>query len=268
MNNEETNLDSLFDDVFKEEGAEQPEAAPAGDDDRKEGSDTPKENKEQKPAQDAEENRRQAENRRRREQQQAQMIERAVAAERAEMDSVVASLGIENPETGESFKTAADLKTYAKSLRKARGEAGKLTEADIREIARETMQPKQEDVDNAEVARQLEMIRELDPAMADLGAILQSDIGESFRKYVNEGATFVQAYGRATREKAAITDGTKAAEAAKAAGKGHLGATSSRGQGALEVPADEMALFKELCPEMSSAEIQKFYNEDRKKFGR
>lgn len=57
------------------------------------------------------------------------------------------------------------------------------------------------------------------------------------------------------------------AERAKAAGKDHLGATNTRGQGSLSVPADEMALFRELNPGATDDEIRRFYNADRKRFG-
>ena len=53
----------------------------------------------------------------------------------------------------------------------------------------------------------------------------------------------------------------------KAASKGHLTSTKQQGDGALSVPGDEMALFREFLPGASDAEIQKYYNADRKKFG-
>lgn len=262
MDNE--NLDSLFDDVFTQDTAAQPTEPPAGDDGQQESKGT--EQKQSEPAADqgSEERSRNAERRKRREQR---LVDDARNAERAEMDSVVASLGIENPDTGETFMTYADLKAYSKTLRAQRVAGGKATENDIREIAQEAIQAQSQQTSNADVDKELDMIREMDPAMTDLGAILQSDIGADFRKYVDGGATFVQAYGRAVREKNARADGTKASAAAKTAGKGHLNPTSSRGTGAVEVPAETKEMYRLLMPDMTDDEIQKAYNADLKKFG-
>lgn len=251
INNEEE-LDHLFDDVFS------PAEAPTGAEGRPE--ETPEEAP--KPAQDAAANARQAAGRRARERDQ--IIEQARAEERARMSELIASIGIENPDGG-SIDSLDALEEYAKGLRKARMDAGRPTEADIREIAREAVQPEQNG--NDEVQRQLELIAELDPAMTDLGAILSSDIGEVFRQQVEQGANFVQAYGRAVRERNARADGARAAETAKAAGKQHLSSTNQRGTGALDVPADEMALYRELNPDMTDKEIQAHYNKYRKQTG-
>ena len=113
------------------------------------------------------------------------------------------------------------------------------------------------------------LLRAMDPDMTDLGAILRSEAGAKFRTYVSRGLDFVDAYTLAAREKLDRLSAERAQNAARArgAGKDHLSATSMRGQGSLSVPAEELALFRELNPGVSDEDIRKYYNADRKRFG-
>lgn len=255
---ESQDLDSLFADAVSSE--EQPAAEQPADDDG-----TQARQPEQKPVQDAAENARQAAGRRARERQQIE--EKARTAERARTSELLKRLGIERPD-GSVISSLDELEEYERQRSDQRLSEGRANEDDIRRIVQETQQQPAQQGSDADIQRELDMIREMDPAMTDLGAILGSDIGPAFREQVNKGATFVQAYARATREKSARAEGERSAGIARAAGKGHLGATSTRGEGALSVPADEMVLFRELNPGVSDREFQAFYNADRKRFGR
>ena len=254
MDNE--NLDALLENAFS---SDETTDAPV------EGSNTEEENKAPVPSEDAEKRSRNAEKRIRREQR---IADEARKTERAEMDSLVASLGIENPETGESFKNVDELRAYARNQSDQRISEGRANADDIRRIARETMQPGN---GADEVERQLEALRDMNPEWEDmttkavLGAILESEIGADFRQAVEKGATFLQAYGKATKAANARAKGSAASAAAKAAGKNHLQSTSTRGEGSLDVPKDEMAMFRELIPGATDAEIRDFYNRDRKR---
>ena len=56
---------------------------------------------------------------------------------------------------------------------------------------------------------------------------------------------------------------------ANARGKSHLNAAPpSRGEGAVTVPAAEMALYRQLNPEATETEIQAAYNKYAKETGR
>ena len=124
--------------------------------------------------------------------------------------------------------------------------------------------------ESGQVSAQLARIREMDPEMEDLGAILRSEAGDRFRQYVDMGLDFVDAYTLAARERLEELRTHRAEEAAraKAAGKDHLSATTSRGRGALSVPAGEMAIIRALLPDATDEEIRRYYNQDRKRFGR
>ena len=116
--------------------------------------------------------------------------------------------------------------------------------------------------------RQLALIARMDPEMKDLGAVLRSAAGPKFREYVEMGLDFVDAYTLAARERLAGLREARLLEAARvrAAGKGHLTATRSRGGEAdLPVPQEELELFRALLPGVSDAEFRKYWNKSRKK---
>ena len=122
--------------------------------------------------------------------------------------------------------------------------------------------------DSAQVQRQLQLIARMDPEMKDLGAVLRSAAGPKFREYVEMGLDFVDAYTLAARERLAGLQDARTLEAARvrAAGKGHLTATRSRGGEAdLPVPQEELELFRALLPGVSDAEFRKYWNRSRKK---
>ena len=121
----------------------------------------------------------------------------------------------------------------------------------------------------ADIPAELAEIRAMDPEMTDLNAILRSEAGGKFREYVKRGLSFTEAYTLAARSRLAdlaVGRGEKAAQA-RAAGKGHLTATGTRGAAAPAIPADELAFFRALNPGVSDAEIRKYYAADRKRFG-
>lgn len=251
------NLESLFEDAVN---VEQPAAEPASDD----GSQTETTAEEApKPEQTAQERARQAEGRRIRDREA-----RAYKAARDDMSETLKRLGITNPNTGEVISTVDELEAYEKSLSDERLESGSANADDLRRIVREEMQANQRQEtsteDRAMVDRQLAEIRQMDPEMKDLNAILASEAGPKFREYVDRGLDFVDAYTLAARDRlSAISEN----RARRGTGKEHLSATSQRGSGALDVPADEMALFRVMMPEASDADIQKYYNADRRRFG-
>lgn len=123
---------------------------------------------------------------------------------------------------------------------------------------------------DAHLQVQLARIRAMDPEMVDLHAIIGSAAGQKFREYVDKGLDFVDAYTLAARERLQELRDRRTAELArnKAAGKEHLSATSTRGQGGVSVPAAELAIIRALLPDATEEEIRRYYAADRKKFGK
>lgn len=275
----EDNLDSLFEGVFDtdntptETPAETPaETSPETSADDKRQQEAPSEAETQaKPEQDAQERARQAEGRRRYEAER-----RGYMRARAEMSATIQQVGIEKPD-GSLITSADELESFVKEQRDDRLAKGSPTEADInalidkrlRQVQQEQQPARQENQlsqsDRAQVDKQLAEIRQMDPEMRDLGAILQSEAGPKFRALVEKGLDFVDAYKLAAETRLAKINENRAG--AKGAGKDHLVGTSQRGAGALDVPADEMAFFKAVNPDATDEEIRKYYNSDRKKFG-
>lgn len=203
--------------------------------------------------------------------------ERGARAERARANALIAELDLDDPDNeGQKVSDLDKAAEYVARKRKERFASGTPTEADVRYVAQEQYdrlrQPPvpQNGTDpdaQAELTRQLAQIAKMDPKMTDLGAILQSDIGPAFREYVAKGEDFVTSFYRAKELHSRVEKQAAAAAQAKAASKSHLSSTKQQGEGALPVPADEMALFRELMPGASAEEIQRYYNADRKRFG-
>lgn len=259
----ETNLENLFEDALNPDES-------ADDNGQQEEQAEQTEQQEQQ-EQDHAERARQAAARREREAEVQRREARAYQQARAEVSATLQRLGIKNPQTDKVISTIEELEAYEKGLSDERLSSGNGTAEDIKRVVREAIhesRPAQQTnpMDDPEVKRQLAEIRATDPAMTDLGAILQSEAGERFKGYVARGLNFVDAYTLAAKERLNNIQANRAG--AKAAGKSHLNATRQQGSGALSVPADEMALFRELNPDATEADIQKYYNADKKKFGR
>lgn len=257
----ETNLDSLFEDATTQEEPVE-ESAPAVEE-------TTEETSEEKPALSVQERANQAEGRRIRDREA-----RAYQAARERDSETVRTLGLTHPETGKAIETMEDLEAYAAEMRTQRLAAGQGTENDIRSVVQEELDkmrppvPQQPQLSSEEIAqmnKELAEIRAMDPAVTDVASILNSEAGPKFREYVNKGLNFVDAYTLAAKDRLSGLQANRAA--AKTGSKAHLNATKQQGVGALSVPRDQMDLFRALNPGVSDADIQKFYNADKKQFG-
>lgn len=194
--------------------------------------------------------------------------ERGARAQRERDSALIAEMQLVDPDDeSKKIDDVDKAKEFLARQRKARLDACTPTEADIQHIVREQMEKAKQPQVNPVVQAQLEQIARMDPAMKDLGAILNSDIGEAFRGFVDRGDDFVTAFYKAGKLQEQVKSKAAEADKAKASSKGHLSSTKQQGAGALSVPSDEMALFRELMPGATEAEIQKYYNADRQKFG-
>lgn len=267
-------LDNLFADVFAEKEPEsapekEPESAP-----EKEPEKEPEKSQEKEPEKDpetkenemsSEERARQAHGRRMREQK---AYEAGYQQARKEMDDLLKRLPITN-DRDEAIETVEKLEAYDKAESDKRLASGNGNAEDFRRIVREEMraaQPQKPAIsaeEKARMDREIAEIHGMDPSINTLDDIMKSDAAPKFVEYVNKGLSFLDSYTLAAKDRLA---GISAKREAKG-GKDHLNATNQRGAGALSVPAAEMAIFRELNPGASEAEIQKFYNADRKRYG-
>ena len=114
---------------------------------------------------------------------------------------------------------------------------------------------------------QIREINALNPAIRSIGDIMQMETADKFREYVGRGLSFVEAYKLANFDAIRAEDQMKAKREAfnLMRSKGHLQSTISRGRGAVNVPKDEMEMYKQLNPGMTEADILKHYNAYKKR---
>lgn len=178
-------------------------------------------------------------------------------------------------EDGEAWAAADKLAKANANLK-----AGKLTAEDLQALVEDSpafknMQQKQLQQDQATqeqnrqqhqktVELELAEIRKLNPKINGLADILAMDTGKQWASYVQKnGMSYLDAYRLANHEQLMKQAQQVAATGARVAsgGKDHLTKTKSRGQGALEVPADVKANYRALMPGMTDEEIQREYNQ-------
>ena len=146
----------------------------------------------------------------------------------------------------------AEAEIQAAIDRRSRERAGDLA----RQYARQAAEAEEK------VRDQLSRIRAMDPSVRSLGDLLSGPDGGRFRRYVEKGNDFVDAYYLATRDRRERQAAEEAARQGANArrSKNHLTSARAQGDGALaEVPAQEMALFRGFLPEARPSEIRAYY---------
>lgn len=243
----------------------QPEETPEEPGPQNDPEKTPEEQpKEQPKEQTREERSRQAFGRRIREAEE-RAAQAATKAAEERFSAMLARNGLEDTDTNEALDSFEKFAAYDQKKSDERLRNGRANAGDIRRIVQSMQQaPQPQTAADPRLQAELDLIASIDPKMENLDAILASDIGQSFRDHVDKGESFIKAYTSARREQQAKA-GAEAAAKAKAASKGHLNGTKTGNEGEAPVPRDEMVYFRALMPNATDAEIQKYYNEDRKR---
>lgn len=232
-----------------------------------------------------------AERRRKNEERQKAAIDAAVssalAAQKAEQDkqmaSFFASAGMKNSYTGETINNMEQYLAYRQQHGEEQLKQGKLTpEALDKAIAEHPVvqqaqqlvqqaqtdaQQRQQEADRATIEAELLSIRKLDPTVQTVQDLLKLPEGQQIEALVRRGYTFEDAHYLATRQRREqeITNKAKEQAMLNARGKDHLGgAGSTRGEGAVTVPANVVAMYRKLNPKLSEAEIIAHYNHYKK----
>lgn len=116
------------------------------------------------------------------------------------------------------------------------------------------------------IRQELEEIGKLDPGVKTLEDILKLETGKDFAAEVKRGASFLSAFKIANFDRLQQMQREETASRAKQAalnsqrGKEHLTTSTSKGQGSVPVPAEELALYRRLNPKATDAEISAHYN--------
>jgi len=209
-------------------------------------------------------------------------------AAKKQWDDFFASAGLKNPLDGNKpITNLAEYQAYkaqhaAAQLQKNLRE-GKLTPEALSKVVEETpiMKKAQKLISQVEaeeaaakkaqaqvkIKEELAEIGKLDPSIKTVEDLLKMERAEQFREYVRRGNSFYDAFYLSNRDKLSKTAQTAAQQQALnlANSKAHLTSTAARGTGAISVPPEEIALYREFNPKATDAEIQKHYNSYKKK---
>ena len=119
------------------------------------------------------------------------------------------------------------------------------------------------------ITAEIGMIHDLNPDIKTLADLDRLPRADEFRENLKQAmqnpilAAYQRTYGQETASSAAAAAKQQTLNSIN--GKNHLTATTARGQGMTSVPADIIAEYRELMPDLTDAEIQKHYNKYIKK---
>ena len=233
-----------------------------------------------------EERHRQAEARRARE--RAGMERAAQEAAQVRVDEAYRTMfaGQTNPYTGQPIRSEADYRAWQAEKQRRDSEeqlrAAGIDPATIQGAVDQRVQPLRQELEMARmetmrerarraqdaaqvtIRQQLELITRLDPNVKSMEDIAAMPTAEAFRGYVAKGLGLEEAFYMANRkaiEERKLT-AARAAGVSAAASKGHLAPVGGGGQAeTVEVPAEQRALYRELMPEATDAEILAAYKQ-------
>lgn len=223
---------------------------------------------------------------RRRQQEQQAAIDAAVRQERerntAQVNGILQGLGLKDTFTGETIATVEQLGAWQQKMGEAKLQrdlqSGKLTVESlhqamsqhpaIQQAQQMLEQQKQEQLAQQQAAEKLRIegeiaeISKMDPSIKTVADLLTMPTAAQFKGYVAKGLSFLDAFKLSNMERMA----TAQAEAAKqeamnnSRGKEHLKATGAgRGAGTATVSPSQMAVFRQMNPGATDAEIVQFY---------
>jgi hypothetical protein len=222
-----------------------------------------------------------AEARRQFERERDAAVAKAKEDAKAELDRMVAAMGLKNPFTGELIKTKAEYdeavtKKAAEKAEQALKKSGLSTEL-LKDIVKELPEVKEAreaaesfkaatekaELEKARLAAEAEVkeISKIDPAIQSIEDFKKMPDYEEFRNLVvNNKLTYIQAFRLLRFEK--LTQGREAGAerqaAFNAASKNHLQRSDSAGDGDVTVTREDIDRFRAMFPDMSTKEITEY----------
>jgi len=202
---------------------------------------------------------------------------------KAEIVKAFADAGLINPYTNKQITTKAEYDDYKKQLDKDKTDRalkksgldkdilGKLISShpDVVAARAEVEKAKQANA-QAKLNEQIAEITKIDPDIKSADDLIKSPSYAQIIERVKKGYTIADAYQIVNID--AITQKRAAAARQQAInsanGKSHLTASTARGPGAANVPADIAAQYRMLNPKITDEEMQKSYNKYLKDTGK
>ena len=119
----------------------------------------------------------------------------------------------------------------------------------------------------AEIGRQMAEIRELDPSVRSVADLTKMENYPRFYELVKRGNTLTDAFRLANFDRLSSRSTEQAKQAAlnQVNSKSHLDRTTTRGAGAVTVPADVIAEYRAFNPDATDAEIRAHWAKYQKK---
>ena len=234
---------------------------------------------EEKPVQTPEENAKYAAARR-----EAEAREKAVRDEQANMDRMVQQMfgNYTNPITGEKV---TGVKSYFEALNAQQQyhaqqeiEKAGLNPNLISELinnnpvilqAQEVLAKQEAENTARQMQSEIDMIHALDASINTPEDLLNMENFDSFKGYVDKGYSFIDAYKLSNFERLQQknTDAAKQAAINKAKTTSHLQSTnglSAGGEELKEIPTAELAMWREIYPDLPMSELKEKYNKSLK----
>lgn len=195
------------------------------------------------------------------------------------VDDAIAALGLVNPYTGKAVTNKADFEEYGKAQGKEKEDAF----LDKTGVTKEELKSYVEGLPEVQRAKQIEAdlerqkqqtaldaaiaeVTKIDPAIKTLDDLRKLPNYQEIYDRAMHGYSLADAYWCVNRDRLTQKASAAAKQAAlNRAGKDHLTATTSRGEGAIDVPADVMETYRILNPKATDAEIRDHYNKHHKK---
>lgn len=225
-----------------------------------------------KPKQTKKENAQFAAARRKAEAERDAAIEAERQKAKADVDALIADMGLENPYTNQPITTKAEYDEY-KATHAQKQQEQRLRDMDMtqeqydeyvgnlpevqqaRKIAEETKKQQYE----AWVKQEISEITAVNPAIKTAADLASDPRYDEILRMVQNNYRISDAYKLAHMDDLAQRTGRQ--QAINRQGKAHMTSTQSRGgEGPVNVPADEMDMFRRLVPDATDEEIGKFYN--------
>ena len=198
------------------------------------------------------------------------------------IDEAFKKSGLTNPYTKQPITSKAEYDEYMQKFEEEKRnrilkKAG-VSEEELRDIINSSPEVKEARTKSEQAEAELQKFRserakididkcvkeisELDPTIKSISDIAALPNYPDIYGRVQRGMTLTEAFKLANFDalsnKAAAASRQAAMNAA--ASKAHMTGTTSRGSGAVSVPADVMAEYRAFMPDASAAEIQKHYN--------
>lgn len=216
-----------------------------------------------------------------------QAVKKAKEAHEKELSEIFAAMGVtDRHHDGKPITNLQEFRAWQQANQAAglnrKLKAGELTAEDLQgaieaspvmqqaKAALDSMQAEKEAAERARaqaefqqvMERELREINQLDPGVKTLEDALKLPTGQEFARLVNErGLSYIEAFKLANMERItkARAMGAAQGEAQRRHSKDHLRAIGIAGGPAVEIPAETLKLYRELCPDMTPEQIRQDY---------